>query len=147
MSPSQKQRSDVIKAALSWKGTPYHHAGKVKGAGVDCLYFIYESYREAGVIGEIDIPSYSFQWNLNRGDETYLNGLLKHAHEVERPEPGDIAIWKIARAYSHAAIVLDWPRIVHSMTNIGVAEENVDTATWLKFDHRKLRPVKFFSYW
>lgn len=147
MCPSQKQRSEIIAAARSWRGTPYHHEGHVKGAGVDCLYFIAESYREAGVFDRVDIPKYAFQWNLNRSEETYLLGLLKYAHEVVTPQPGDIALWKIGRTFSHGAIVIEWPHIIHAVSAAGVTEENVDNAVWLKFDHKKLRPVKFFSYW
>ena len=27
---------DVVRMARTWLGTPYHHQGRVKGAGVDC---------------------------------------------------------------------------------------------------------------
>lgn len=140
-------RAAVIAAGRRWKGTPYHHASAIKGVGVDCLYFIAEAYREAGVVNQLDIPPYVFQWNLNRNEETYLNGLLKYAHEVDTPRPGDIALWKIGRTFSHAAIVIEWPCIIHAVVTNGVIEDNVDQAIWLKYDHRKLRPVKFFSYW
>jgi cell wall-associated NlpC family hydrolase len=120
---------------------------KVKGQGVDCLHFISETYREAGIVDVNDIPKYPWQWNLNKGEETYLNGLLRYAREVETPQPGDIAIWKIARTFSHAAIVIDWPLVIHSVTGIGVVEENVTQAIWLHRKGAALRPVKYFSYW
>jgi cell wall-associated NlpC family hydrolase len=142
-----EKRCRVIECSRSWKGTKYHHHANVKGGGVDCLYFIAESYREAGVIDVKDIPHYQFQWNLHKGDETYMDGILRYAHEITSPLPGDIALWKIGRTFSHAAIVIDWPHIIHAVIGTGVTEENVDQAVWLKFDHKKLRPVKFFSYW
>jgi cell wall-associated NlpC family hydrolase len=143
----QHLRQAVLAAARTWKGTPYHHQSNIKAVGVDCLYFIAEAYREAGIVSQIDIPTYAFQWNLNHNTETYLNGLLQHAREVETPQPADIALWKIGRTYSHGAIVIQWPNIIHAVIGRGVTEDNVDQALWLKFDHRKLRPVKFFSYW
>ena len=30
-------RAAVVKEAESWIGTPFHHAARVKGAGIDCL--------------------------------------------------------------------------------------------------------------
>ena len=141
------QSYSVITAARTWLRTPFHHGASVKGHGVDCLHFIAAAYREAGVVSVTDIPSYQWQWNLNRGAETYLEGILRYAHEVESPQPGDIALWKIGRCFSHAAVVIDWPHVIHAVTGYGVVEENVDNAVWLKFDGKRPRQVKFFSYW
>jgi cell wall-associated NlpC family hydrolase len=75
-------RELVCRIARSWIGTPYHHRGRVKGAGVDCAMFPLEVYREAGVIGEVEVPYYPADWMLHRGEEIYLNVVLRHAREI-----------------------------------------------------------------
>lgn len=116
----QAQRMAVIAEARSWLGTPYHHAARIKGAGVDCMMLLAEVYAAAGVIEPVgDVPHYPRDWMLHRDDERYLNGLLDYCHPVETPHPGDIAMFRFGRATSHSAIVLDWPNIVHAYADEG----------------------------
>ncbi|MBN8902827.1 MAG: hydrolase, partial [Rhodospirillales bacterium] len=62
--------------------------------------------------------------------------------------PGDIALWQFGRCFSHAAIVSQWPRIIHAHTRAGVViEENADSARWLMFVGNDRRAVKFLSLW
>jgi cell wall-associated NlpC family hydrolase len=35
-------RAAVVREAESWIGTPFHHAARVKGAGIDCLMLLAE---------------------------------------------------------------------------------------------------------
>ncbi len=35
-------------------------------------------------------------------------GIRQYAVEVTEPAPGNIALWKFGRIYSHAAIITDW---------------------------------------
>ena len=43
-------RGRLLPKRGSWIGTPYHHMGRVKGAGADCLTLLAEIYERAGVI-------------------------------------------------------------------------------------------------
>jgi hypothetical protein len=38
------KRVAVTREAETWLGTPYHHMGRVKGAGTDCLMMLAEVY-------------------------------------------------------------------------------------------------------
>ncbi len=131
------QRQAVLSLAEYWIGTPFHHQGRVKGpqGGVDCAMLLLEVFLAAGVIPQIrdqglgtrdqgpapnpwPLPpgfNYSQQWHLHRAEEKYLEmvGALG-GYEVDRPLHGDIAVWKIGRAFSHGAIVLLWPCIIHA---------------------------------
>ena len=49
---TESQRAEVVRVARSFIGTPYHHMGRVKGAGVDCATLLAEVYYEAGVLKE-----------------------------------------------------------------------------------------------
>lgn len=149
-----QQRAAVVTAARTWLGTPYHHAGRVKGAGVDCAMLLAETYAEAGVIAPVEIAPYSPQWHQHRSAELYLAYVLERAQEIEGPpRPGDVALWKFGNCFSHGAIVMDWPMIVHAFLHRPVTLDNAETAQWLHRtaekagDRQGLRPRKFFSLW
>src|SRR5438874_8983310 len=79
------QRELVCAIARQWIGTPYHHMGRVKGAGVDCAMFPLEVYRKAGLVDDIEVPFYPQDWMLHRSDETYLGIVQQHASEIKDP--------------------------------------------------------------
>ena len=116
-------RESVGEIARSWIGTPYHHMGRIKGVGVDCAMFPIEVYREAGLIGDVVVPFYPPDWHLHRSDEIYLRIVQKLASELrsfEAPQPGDFVLYHFGRTWSHGAIVLEWPLIVHAVVQHGV---------------------------
>lgn len=120
-----KERGLVVKEALSWIGTPYHHMGRVKGAGVDCGMLLAEVFERAGIVPHIDIDYYPKDWHLHRDIERYLGWVEKYAVKVERdPLPGDIILYQFGRCISHGAIVIKWPIVIHSYIQIGVIEAN-----------------------
>ena len=148
------ERQKIVDVARTWLDTPYHTGARVKGQGADCITFIAGVFEEAGLVKNIPIPSYSAQWHLHRDTEKYLQGLLKYTREIQSPpKPGDIALWKFGRCYSHGAIVIGWPKIIHAYTGSSCKYENVDTAQWLKFigessaERGKIRPVRYFTFW
>ena len=149
-----KERQKVVAVAKSFLGTPYHPSGRKKGIGVDCLTLLSEVYIEAGLIENINIPHYAPDFFKHKGTELYLQGLLKYTREIETPaQPGDIVLWKYGRCFSHGAIVVNWPHIIHSHVGRGCMMENIDNALWLKYigenvkNTDSLRPTKKFSYW
>lgn len=124
-------RQVVCTIALSWIGTPYHHMGRVKGAGVDCAMFPLEVYREAGLIGEVEFPYYPHDWMLHRSEEIFLRIVEKYACEEKTRHaaslPGDFVIYKFGRCFAHGAIVIDWPLIVHAVVGRGVILSDGET--------------------
>ena len=139
-------RKAVVAEAESWIGTPFHHAARVKGAGVDCLMLLAEVYERAGVTeGHVAPPFYVPDWHLHQGAERYMEGLLGYTREIAGPPkgpdplPGDIALFRFGRTYSHGAIVAAWPRVVHAYWHTGVVWG--DATLYPLRD----RPVRFFS--
>lgn len=107
MSLSQLQKQ-IITETNSWIGTPYHHAARVKGAGVDCAQLLIAVYSAVGALPEdFDVAEYPMDWHLHRDEERYLNQVLAHAHPVDAPQVGDIALFKFGRTISHGAIVIE----------------------------------------
>lgn len=141
---TDKQRSAVIAEALSWDGTPYHDHATIKGVGADCAMMPLMVYKAAlpSFPQDFDPPKYVRQWHLHRGEETFLDCVLSlGAIEVKTPEPGDFALWKIGRVYSHGGVVLDWPNIIHAVVGIGVIKANACTVERL----RRAEP-RFFTW-
>jgi NlpC/P60 family putative phage cell wall peptidase len=136
----QNLRAAVVTEAESWIGTPFHHAARVKGAGIDCLMLLAEVYERAGVAPHIDPPFYVPDWHLHRDAERYLEGLTRYAREILGPPlPGDIALFRFGRTFSHGAIVTDWPRVIHAYWSIGVVHGDAT------LHPLAARPVKFFT--
>ena len=146
------ERAAVVRCAREWLRTPYHHRGRVKSAGVDCAMLLAEVYAEAGLVEHLDIPHYPPDWHLHRDAERYLGVLLNHAVEIAGPPaPGDIALWRFGRCFSHGAIVIEWPVVIHAYLGRGCVLEDAAKAEWLsrigegRGAHAKLRPVKFLT--
>lgn len=135
-------REKIVEEALTWLKTPYHHRGNVKGAGVDCAFFLIEVYAAVGLIERFDPGYYPMDIMMHRGEETYLAWVEKFGKLVDAPKPGDIAVWKFGRIFSHGAIVIDWPNIIHAhRTERGVVLARGDDG------ERAGREVKFYSLW
>jgi len=134
------QRARVVTEAETWLRTPYHHMGRVKGGGTDCLMLLAEVYETAGVVAHIEIPFYPPDWNLHRDAERYLDGLTRFALETEGPpDSGDVAVFKFGRCFAHGAIVVSWPRLIHAWCDAGVVYGDAHQPPLIG------RPVRFFD--
>lgn len=147
------QRQAVIATALGWIGTPYHPKAKVKGAGADCITFIAGAFEEAGIIAPVEMPFYHHDWHLHRSEEKYLVGLLSYCVEIDGdPLPGDIVLWRFGRCFSHGAIVIDWPEIIHCTVGQPCRRDDALRNTALHVigertaDRGKLRPRRLFRF-
>lgn len=110
------QRVAIVAEAQSWINTPFAHQGKVKGAGVDCGQLIAAVYETVLDWSPFDFGNYPKAWMLHRDEdaEFYLGIVKQHCVETREPLPGDIALFKYGRAYSHGAIVKSWPLVIHA---------------------------------
>lgn len=149
-----QQRAAVVKEALSWKGTPYHHEARAKGAGVDCAQLLAAVFINCGLIAPPVIERYPPDWHFNSADERLLRIVTRFAGEIEgTPLPGDVVVWRFAKCFAHGAIVLDWPQVIHSLKPRRVTIDDAERAGWLQtiFEVRELygqpRPRRIFSYW
>lgn len=139
---NEAARIAVVKEALTWQRTPWHHMQRVKGAGVDCAQILVAVYHECGLVPDIDLGYYTADFHLHRGDETYLTKLLDYTREVDTPLPGDIVGFRYGRPrISHAGIVVEWPMIVHAHRGEGVGLADASK------DPLAARLAGFFSFW
>ena len=142
------QRAAVVAEARSWIKTPFHDCAGIKGVGTDCAHLPYKVYQACGIVPAIDIPSYTPQFMMHSSVERFLAIVLPHAVEVPYPTgPGDLVLWQFGRSFSHGAIILDWPRIIHAHSKAGgVIEDDAERNAMLVRDHRgHARARKFFT--
>ena len=141
----EAQRAAVLTEALSWRGTPFHDDARIKGVGVDCAQFVAACYLESSVVPPFDIPRYTAQWFMHRSEERLMDFVLRFGHEVDEAQAksADLVLYKIGRAYAHAAIIIEWPKMIihaHKLSKKVIEQRPFD------FDLFGL-PVKFFSLW
>ena len=150
----QEIRAAVVVEAKSWIGTPYRSNALVKGrrGGTDCAMILIGVYRNVGLLPmDYDPRPYPEQWHLHRNEEKYLTEILKFAKPVAAPPermplPGDVVMFRMGRLLAHAAIVVDWPIVIHANGNGGVMPDDISKNTTGK---RALWPAEksFFSIW
>lgn len=139
------QRALVVAEALSWLRTPYHHRGRLKGVGVDCAQLPLCVYANVGLLEAFDTGEYPPDWHQHREEERYAGVVLEHALEITAAEvaPGDLILWKFGRAFSHGAIVVSLPTVIHAERRAGcVMLTEID-----QDDQLAGRPARYFSFW
>ncbi len=138
-----QERLCVVREALSWAGTPYHHQGRVKGSGVDCGQILAAVYEAAGIVDAPEIPQeYPPDWHVHRSEERYLATVERYATNVPDALPGDIVLFRFGRCLSHGGVVIRWPWIIHSYIGVGVILDNVEQNSNLS-----KRMAGFWSPW
>jgi cell wall-associated NlpC family hydrolase len=107
-------RARILDIARTWLRTPWHHRARLRGAGVDCAQYLIGVYAEAGLVDEFDTGDYPPDWMQHRSEERFLAFVQQYADQVEAPLPGDLAVYLVGRCFSHGAIVIAWPEIIHA---------------------------------
>ena len=142
------ERALVVKIAREWIGTKYQHGARIKGVCCDCT-FPAEVYHEAGLIRPLQIRPYNSMAHLHLASSQYLNQVRKIAREIEQKDalPGDLAMFFIARDFSHSGIITEagWPNLIHADMRAGAVLEARGDELLPRQDH--VRAIKFFSLW
>lgn len=115
-------RAAVVAEALTWVGTPFHHAARAKGAGVDCVNLLVAVYAAVGLGPGGDIAYYPIDWHMHKDEPRFLAAVEANADRLgpdETPQPGDVAMFRYGRHAAHGGIVLEWPLVVHAWRDVG----------------------------
>lgn len=116
-------RERIVAVAREWIGTPFLAGECRKGRGCDCGSLLAGVFAEAGLIEPLELGKYDHLAPCMKGDAFYLARIASVAEEVHetRAQPGDIVIYRLGRAYSHAALIVDWPlSVIHADARRGV---------------------------
>ena len=139
-------RAAIVASARAWIGTPYHNCADIRGVGVDCGMLLLRVFVDLGLCEPFDPRPYSPDWHLHRGEERYLALLLARAQRIERPEAGDMMLFRYGRCYSHGGIVTraNPLTIVHAFHPAGIVlEEAIDNNSEL---NERLGDALYASY-
>lgn len=95
-------RDAVVAAAREWIGTPFHHQGRLKGVGVDCVGVVIGVVKELG-ISDFDVGGYG-----HRPDSQEMERLARQLMAEVPPaaaRPGDVLLIEVDRQPQHLAFV------------------------------------------
>ena len=119
-------QSDIVNAARSWIGTPYHHQASLKGVGCDCLGLLRGVWCEVmGSEPELP-PPYAMDWAEASGEECLRDAARRHLIEIDPAKfgAGDVLLFRMSRnaPAKHCGIATAPERMVHAWAGREVAE-------------------------
>lgn len=122
-------RADIVAAARAYLGTPFHHEGRVKGEGLDCVGLV------IAVAHELNLSSFDIQGYARQPDPGMFRALLRaHMDEIGYPalRPGDVLSFAFIHE-QHLAIVstLEPLTIIHCWEKAGACAEHAVDGRWL----------------
>lgn len=134
----------IVSEARAWIDTRFHHQGRIKGAGCDCVGLVIGVARNVGldVIDRQDYPRRMAGRHLQRE-------IMQQTDPVprERVQPGDILVFEIDGMTHHVALVTEVQpmlRMIHAyIWARRVVEHHVDQ--WWEqrlIDVRRMRGVE-----
>lgn len=102
------KRSAIVNEALTWEGTPWHHHQRVKGAGVDCVQFLFAVGQSVGAI-PLDTKIENYE-PIARG-----SFLVRHLNQWLEPvvppnktnAQGNVLLFNMAGLETHVGILLE----------------------------------------
>ena len=118
---------------------------KVTGSFVLALALAIPATAVLGIIVEIVVLRRFYA-------RSHLDQVLAFAVEIEgAPRPGDFVLWRFGHTFSHGAIVVAWPTIVHAYVGRPVETEDALRAAYLTHigentsDKGRPRPRRCFT--
>lgn len=131
---------DIIRAARGWLGTRFHHQGRVKGVGCDCLGLIVGVARELELtdekgflLADYDQPNYS-PLPDGRGLKSAVSLHLRELSSIGEALPGDIPLFRFQHDPQHVGILSQLADgalgLIHCYSNTGMVVEHRLNDTW-----------------
>jgi hypothetical protein len=143
LEPVLSSRASVIREAESWRGTAFHPEARLKSVGVDCGNFLVGVFGACGFSVPQHVGHFPLGFNQHEREERFLHLLERFAAQAgDERLPGNIALFRIGRIYSHGAIIIQWPKVIHSYWGSCVEYCDVSRDPWLSNS-----PMLLFSPW
>jgi cell wall-associated NlpC family hydrolase len=99
-------REDFVHEARKWLGTPFHHQGRIKNIGCDCLGLLLGITNALGIChGYGDDIAYGFMPDT----KTFLDNLDLYMKRISIIDAsyGDVLVMKFGGIPTHLAIITD----------------------------------------
>ena len=126
-------REQIVLAARSWIGTPYHHQASCKKIGANCLGLVRGVWRDVYGTDAVAPPAYSRDWAEASGLETMLEAASQHLIAIDHYniEAADVLIFRLRAGMvaKHAGIVATDETMIHAMEG-GPASEVALSPWW-----------------
>ena len=105
-------KEQIVVQARTWLGTAFHHQGRVKHVGVDCIGLIVCVVRELELVNEAGefLADYDYtQYSRTPDGFTLKSKLDTHLQPipVEEIGPGDVLLFRFNKNPQHVAFVTD----------------------------------------
>lgn len=113
------ERLAVVAEAYRWLGTPFHHAARLHGVGVDCANLLVACYEKAGITAPM-LDDYPPDWFLHEGRDRFGPYLDRYCVPTDTPSAGDTVLFRYGRGVSHAGILVDHKLVIHAFRDLGV---------------------------
>lgn len=119
-------RQDVINEARTWMGTRFHHQGRLKGVGVDCIGIL------SGTLQVLNLLKYD---NINYTKDPDSDKLVSICDKylikipIEEAKPGDVLLMSWRRGPQHMALLTD-QGILHAHIGVKKVVEHVYDDEW-----------------
>ena len=101
-------RAEIVRVARTWIGTPFHHAQRKRGLGIDCAGLLVMVARECGLVApDFDLPPY-----LARPDgRTMIEWCNKYMGDQvleQHMRPGDAIVLVTDEYPQHLGVIADY---------------------------------------
>jgi NlpC/P60 family putative phage cell wall peptidase len=119
----------VVLAARSWLGTPYHNQASVKGVGCDCLGLVRGVWRE--VVGDesYKVPPYTPDWGETGSREIIAEESRRWLIEISPREAttGDVLVFRMwpRVVAKHMGILTSDSTFIHAYNRLGCIEQEL----------------------
>jgi cell wall-associated NlpC family hydrolase len=131
------ETEQILTAARSWLGTKFHHQGRKKGVGVDCIGLI------VGVAAELGLQPPDRLDYARQPDESDLQIALATNLQRGRLQVGSVALFSIDGRAQHVGIITDYQGlgVIHAYIQARKVVEHVLDDEWKK------RIISTFSFY
>jgi NlpC/P60 family putative phage cell wall peptidase len=116
-------KSKIVAKAREYVGTPFHHQGRLKGVGVDCIGLVVCTYRDLELSHKDSLGYSKFP-----DGKTLEAGLTQSLDRipVEEAVPGDVLVFRMRAHPCHIGIKTDHG-VIHTYAGLGkVVEHRID---------------------
>lgn len=136
----------IVVEARSWKNTPFHHQGRLKGIGCDCLGLVIGSLINCGVVSRFKDDA-GLNYGLSNFDKSdyapdpnseNLKEILDQQFDAINKDEiigGDILLFKIIKLPQHIGIVgnhvYSGLSLIHAYLPAGKVVEQTLSKSWL----------------
>lgn len=130
------ETSEILRIARSWLDTKFHHQGRKKGVGVDCIGLI------VGVATELGLQPTDQLNYARQPDESALKTALENNLQSSELQVGAITLFAIEGRAQHVGIITDCHGlgVIHAYAQARKVVEHALDEEWKK------RVVATFSF-